>query len=167
MYTATVAPPPLTSPSTVCSLVTICLVFGAAFSFGSESWGTFGYMTEQSHWNWAVQQSVRLAGAVLMWKVGQGMPKKYNIEGDLREALYADANSFVAAVGNKKFLGGDKPNLADLAVFGVLQAIRGTDTYNDVVLNSNIGQWLSRMVLAVGDSCEVKQVPGKETAAAA
>ncbi|WIA12733.1 hypothetical protein OEZ85_006371 [Tetradesmus obliquus] len=127
-----------------------------------ESWNTFSYMTQQSHWNWAVQQSVRLAGAVLMWKVGQGMPKKYNIEGDLREALYADANSFVAAVGNRQFLGGQQPNLADLAVFGVLQAIRGTDTYNDVVMHSEIGPWLSRMVQVVGESCEVKQVPGKE-----
>ncbi|WIA32884.1 hypothetical protein OEZ86_006058 [Tetradesmus obliquus] len=34
----------------------------------SESWNTFSYITQQSHWNWAVQQSVRLAGAVLMWK---------------------------------------------------------------------------------------------------
>jgi microsomal prostaglandin-E synthase 2 len=133
----------------------------------SESWGTFSYMTQQSHWNWAVQHSVRLAGAVLMWKVGQGMPKKYNIQGDLREALYADANSFVAAVGSQKFLGGEQPNLADLAVFGVLQAIRGTDTYNDVVMHSEIGPWLSRMVQVVGESSEVKQVPGKEGSATA
>eukprot|EP00878_Enallax_costatus_P027414 GHUV01029515.1.p3 GENE.GHUV01029515.1~~GHUV01029515.1.p3 ORF type:complete len:103 (-),score=11.92 GHUV01029515.1:382-690(-) len=54
----------------------------------SESWDTFGYMTEQSHWNWAVQQSVRVAGAVLMWQIGSRMPKKYGITGDLREALY-------------------------------------------------------------------------------
>lgn len=76
--------------------------------------------------------------------------------GDLREVLYADANSFIAAVGPKPFMGGDKPNLADLAMFGVLSAIKGTDTYNDLVLNSNIGQWLSRMALTVGDSAEIK-----------
>lgn len=76
--------------------------------------------------------------------------------GDLREALYGDANEFIAAVGSKPFMGGDKPNLADLAMFGVLSAIRGTDTYNDLVLNSNIGQWLSRMAQTVGDSAEVK-----------
>jgi microsomal prostaglandin-E synthase 2 len=76
--------------------------------------------------------------------------------GDLREALYSDANSFIAAVGPRPFMGGDKPNLADLAMFGVLSAIKGTDTYNDLVLNSNIGQWLSRMALTVGDSAEIK-----------
>jgi microsomal prostaglandin-E synthase 2 len=78
--------------------------------------------------------------------------------GDLREALYGDANEFIAAVGSKAFMGGDKPNLADLAMFGVLSAIRGTDTYNDLVLNSKIGQWLSRMAQTVGDSAEVKHV---------
>ena len=70
--------------------------------------------------------------------------------------LYADANKFIAAVGSRPFLGGDKPNLADLAMFGVLSAIRGTDTYNDLVLYSNIGQWLSRMAQTVGPSAEVK-----------
>jgi len=77
----------------------------------------------------------------------------------LREALYADADQFVAAVGPRQFLGGDRPNLADLSMFGVLQAIKGTDTYNDVVLHSKIGPWLGRMVMAVGESCEIKQVP--------
>lgn len=72
-----------------------------------------------------------------------------------------DTNEFIAAVGDRKFMGGDRPNLADLAVYGVLTAVKGTPTYNDVVLNSNIGQWLSRMVQAVGESCEVKMVPGK------
>lgn len=69
--------------------------------------------------------------------------------------LYSDANSFIAAVGSRQFLGGDKPNLADLAMYGVLSAIKGTDTYNDLILNSNIGQWLSRMAQAVGDSARV------------
>jgi microsomal prostaglandin-E synthase 2 len=78
--------------------------------------------------------------------------------GDLREALYADANKFIAAVGSQSFMGGAKPNLADLAMLGVLSAIRGTDTYNDLVLNSSIGQWLSRMAQTVGDSAEVKHV---------
>lgn len=123
-----------------------------------ESWSTTSYMAEQSSWNWGVRQGVRVAGALLMWQIGQRMPKKYNIEGDLREALYADANKFIAAVGSQSFMGGAKPNLADLAMFGVLSAIRGTDTYNDLILNSSIGQWLGRMAQTVGDSAEVKHV---------
>ncbi len=36
-------------------------------------------------------------------------------------------------MGDRKFLGGDKPDLADLAVFGVIRAVTGTDTFNDLM----------------------------------
>jgi hypothetical protein len=39
-------------------------------------------MAEQSSWNFVVRQGVRVAGALLMWQIGQRMPKKYNITGE-------------------------------------------------------------------------------------
>lgn len=48
----------------------------------SESWSTTSYMADQSSWNWAVRQGVRVAGALLMWQIGQRMPKKYNLQGE-------------------------------------------------------------------------------------
>eukprot|EP00877_Chromochloris_zofingiensis_P002743 jgi/Chrzof1/1246/Cz01g46060.t1 len=112
-------------------------------------------MTQQSHWQWSTQQAVRLAGAAMMWQIGKRMPKKYGIEGDLREALYNDVDSFIEAVGDRKFIGGDEPNLADLAVYGVLKAVQGTDTYNDVIVNTKVGPWLVRVTLAVGDTARI------------
>jgi microsomal prostaglandin-E synthase 2 len=87
-----------------------------------------------------------------MWRVGAGMPAKYGITGDLREALYADADAFIAALHGRPFLGGAEPNLADLSLYGVLCAVRGTDTYNDLVLHSSIGPWLARVAQVVGPS---------------
>lgn len=58
--------------------------------------------------------------------------------GDLRAALYKEVDSFVAALGSRDFLGGSAPNLADLSAFGVLRAVAGTPTYNDVVLNTKV-----------------------------
>lgn len=43
------------------------------------------------------------------------------------------ANDWVAALKGRPFLGGDKPDLADLAVFGVVRAVTGTDTFNDLM----------------------------------
>jgi hypothetical protein len=68
----------------------------------SESWGTFKYMTQQSHWNWAVQHSVRFAGSVLMWQIGRRMPEKYKITGGLWDAftvLFLLAHHSLLAVG--------------------------------------------------------------------
>lgn len=45
-------------------------------------------MTEQTNWNWGLREVARWSGAVLMWQIGKKMPAKYNITGDLREALY-------------------------------------------------------------------------------
>jgi len=59
-----------------CAVCVLCV-----FVLHSESWSTTSYMAEQSSWNWGVRQGVRVAGALLMWQIGQRMPKKYNIEG--------------------------------------------------------------------------------------
>lgn len=51
--------------------------------------------------------------------------------------------------------GGSKPNLADLAVFGVLRPIRHLSAGKDMVQNTGIGEWLQRMELAVGGSSRI------------
>lgn len=117
-----------------------------------ESWDTFRYITDQTNWSWGTRELARVSGAVLMWQIGQRMPKKYGLEGDLREALYADLREWLQALGSRRFMGGDKPNLADLAVFGVLRAVEKTPTFNDAVANTHIGGWYVRMSQAVGIS---------------
>lgn len=52
--------------------------------------------------------------------------------------------------------GGTKPNLADLAVFGVLKPIRYLRAGNDMVENTRIGDWYARMENAVGVSTGVR-----------
>eukprot|EP01026_Neomeris_dumetosa_P052324 TRINITY_DN4626_c0_g1_i4.p3 TRINITY_DN4626_c0_g1~~TRINITY_DN4626_c0_g1_i4.p3 ORF type:complete len:359 (-),score=74.18 TRINITY_DN4626_c0_g1_i4:123-1199(-) len=120
-----------------------------------ESWQTFSYITESGNFNWFQRTGARYFGTGLMYSVGRGMPKKYNIEGDLRQNLYSDADEFVKAIGERQFMGGKEPGLADLAVFGVIRAITGTDTFNDLMKNSNILPWYERMREKVGESSEV------------
>lgn len=52
--------------------------------------------------------------------------------------------------------GGSKPNLADLAVFGVLRSIRYLRAGRDMVDNTHIGEWYARMETAVGESSRIK-----------
>lgn len=51
--------------------------------------------------------------------------------------------------------GGVKPNLADLAVFGVLRPIRHLQSGKDMVENTRIGEWYDRMQKSVGDSARI------------
>jgi hypothetical protein len=49
------------------------------------------------------------------------------VQEDVRESLYDECNHWMRALKAKgtPFMGGSSPNLADLAVYGVLSAIRG------------------------------------------
>jgi microsomal prostaglandin-E synthase 2 len=53
------------------------------------------------------------------------------------------------------YAGGSKPNLADLAVFGVLRPIRHLRAGKDMVQNTKIGEWYDRMETAVGDASRI------------
>jgi microsomal prostaglandin-E synthase 2 len=53
--------------------------------------------------------------------------------------------------------GGTKPNLADLAVFGVLRPIRHLRAGEDMVENTQIGEWYQRMEEAVGEPSRIQE----------
>ena len=48
-----------------------------------------------------------------------------------------------------------EPNLADIAVFGVLRPIRHLKSGRDMVEHTRIGEWYSRMEAAVGESSRI------------
>lgn len=120
-----------------------------------ESFQTFEYISEAGNFGWVSREAARVVGATLMWGISGKLRKKYGVEGDVREQLYKSADDWVGAVGGRAFLGGDAPDLADLAVFGVIRAVVGTDTFNDLMQNSQIGGWYSRMFEAVGPTSRV------------
>lgn len=94
-----------------------------------------------------------------MWGISGKLIKKYGIEGDLRANLYSDAKEWVDAIGSDRpFLGGSKPNLADLSMFGVIRAVTGTDTFMDLMHNTEISSWYERMMSAVGPSSRLATI---------
>ena len=42
---------------------------------------------------------------------------RYNIDNDVRKAMYEEAETWMKAVGRRKFMGGSAPNLADLVKY--------------------------------------------------
>ena len=67
-------------------------------------------------------------------------------------------NKYAMGVHTYMFLvsGGSKPNLADLAVFGVLRPIRYLRSGKDMVEHTRIREWYSRMEQAVGEPARIK-----------
>lgn len=76
---------------------------------------------------------------------------RYNLKDDVRLSLYEECDKWIAAVKQTglPFLGGTKPNLADLSVYGVLSSIEGCDAFSDLLLNCGISEWYLAMKDAV------------------
>ncbi|PWA84913.1 S-crystallin, Glutathione S-transferase (GST) [Artemisia annua] len=78
--------------------------------------------------------------------------KALNITND-REFLYKAAEEWVHALKGRQYLGGTEPNLGDLAVFGVLRPMRNLKLGKDLVENTRIGEWFTRMEKEMKPGC--------------
>ncbi|KAL3688892.1 hypothetical protein R1sor_015201 [Riccia sorocarpa] len=117
----------------------------------SEALEAFDYIAENGNFSRTERITAKYFGAAAMYFISKRLKKRHNIS-DERAALYEAADTWMKALGGRRFLGGDKPNLADLAVFGVLRPIRHLRAGEDMVENTSIGTWYSNMEEAVGPS---------------
>lgn len=72
---------------------------------------------------------------------------RYNLKEDVRQSLYDECNVWLRELKRKgtEFHGGIRPNLADLAVYGVLSSIEGCVAFRDVMENTQLGPWYTEM----------------------
>lgn len=93
-------------------------------------------------------------GAIAMWAISKRLKKKYNLGDDVRGHLYEACNTWTNELDKRKttFMGGKKPNLADLAVFGVLNSMEGCQAFQDCLKNTKIGSWFYAMKMNVSQN---------------
>ncbi|XP_039138522.1 prostaglandin E synthase 2 [Dioscorea cayenensis subsp. rotundata] len=120
----------------------------------SEALEAFDYIASHGNFSFAQRLTAKYAGAAVMYWVSKRLKDKHKIT-DERAALYEAAETWTKALNGRDFLGGSKPNLADLAVFGVLRPIRYLTAGKDMVEKTRIGDWYQRMENAVGDSARI------------
>ncbi|RZF47109.1 hypothetical protein LSTR_LSTR005187 [Laodelphax striatellus] len=122
-----------------------------------ESLESFNWFSDVGEWkrlfSWWEVSLVVYVGSFAMWVIGKRLQKKYNLKKDVRQSLYDECNVWVRELSKKgtPFHGGDRPNLADLAVYGVLCSIEGCSAFKDLLANTKIGGWYSRMKKACHD----------------
>lgn len=126
----------------------------------TESFQAFEYIVDNAKFSAWQRMSIRYSGTVAMYMVGKKIKKKYNIERP-REEMYEAIDKWTAAVDAQggRFLGGDAPSTADLAVFGVLRAISKFDTFADIKKNcASFEAWFDRTREAVGEDAIVEHL---------
>eukprot|EP00759_Apiculatamorpha_spiralis_P026010 PhF_6_TR29211/c0_g1_i1/m.42738/K05309/PTGES2; microsomal prostaglandin-E synthase 2 len=120
-----------------------------------ESWRGYSYIDQHDTIAPHNKVFLKVLGAPVMYLVSQ-----YKTLPTLKEKDGYDATKVPPAealrgvlrewekegLGMKKFNGGDKPNVADVEVYGVLQSIRGHRVYSDIVRGSvTMKKWLDNM----------------------
>ena len=82
-------------------------------------------------------------GAVIMWLIAKRLKKKHNLKDDVRQSLYDDVNRWLKEIKARgtPFMGGQNPDLADLAVYGVLKSMEGCTAFKDLVENTKVSTW--------------------------
>ncbi|PSN47051.1 hypothetical protein C0J52_09367 [Blattella germanica] len=116
-----------------------------------EAMQAFNWFSEVGEWEKNFPAWERLliiyVGANAMWLIGKRLKKRHNLKDDVRLSLYDACNHWTRSLKKKgtKFMGGDVPNLSDLAVYGVLSSIEGCNAFQDILKNTSIGSWFNKM----------------------
>jgi microsomal prostaglandin-E synthase 2 len=117
----------------------------------SEAINSFKWFSIAGEWekNFPIWETLLMVygGAFMMWLISKKLKKKYMLKDNVRQSLYDECNIWIKAVEQNggKFMGGDKPNLADLAVYGILSSIEGCMAFKDVQENTKINDWFKNM----------------------
>ncbi|XP_077986672.1 prostaglandin E synthase 2-like [Glandiceps talaboti] len=116
----------------------------------TEALKAFDYISESGKFTTSEKYIAKYMGAAGMYFVSKYLKIKWHLKDDVRESLYDGAEKWMRGVGrDRDFMGGDAPNLADLAMYGVLNAIEGFDAFNDLMKNTNIKPWYYKTKKAV------------------
>nr|CAG4641811.1 EOG090X08KD [Eurycercus lamellatus] len=120
-----------------------------------ESLEAFNMFSKNGDWerifpSWE-RQMVIYVGAAVMYVIGKRLKKRHNLLDDARQSLYQETNHFLKAVEAKGtlFMGGEEPNLADLAVYGCISSIQGTRSFDDLMSNTSLASWYEPMRTAI------------------
>uniref|UniRef100_G3PPH8 Prostaglandin E synthase 2 n=1 Tax=Gasterosteus aculeatus aculeatus TaxID=481459 RepID=G3PPH8_GASAC len=122
------------------------LISPNVYRTSGEALASFDYIVREGKFGSYEGFFAKYVGAAAMFLIAKRLKSRHNLQDDVRQDLYKAVNEWVAAVGKKrKFMGGDHPNLADLAVFGVLRVMEGLQAFDDMMENTKVKPWYRRM----------------------
>ncbi|XP_035513911.1 prostaglandin E synthase 2 [Morone saxatilis] len=122
------------------------LISPNVYRTAGEALASFDYIVREGKFSTFEGFFAKYVGAAAMFLISKRLKSRHNLQDDVRQDLYKAVDDWVAAIGKKrKFMGGDQPNLADLAVFGVLRVMEGLQAFDDMMENTKVKHWYRRV----------------------
>ncbi|XP_043252580.1 prostaglandin E synthase 2 [Colletes gigas] len=120
-----------------------------------EAYETFNWFSKVGKWEEYFPTWERLiminVGATAMWMISKRLKRKHNLKDDVRQSFYDEINKWLGAIKKRgsTFMGGEKPDLSDLAVYGILKSIEGCNAFKDALTNTKLKTWYNAMTKEV------------------
>jgi microsomal prostaglandin-E synthase 2 len=115
---------------------------------------SFSYITKVGKFGWLDRRIVQFSGALVMTLVAKKIRKRQGItnpKGFLRKRV-AD---WAYGLNGSPYMGGEKPNAADIAVFGISRVVAGLDAGKIFNENAIFSKWLNRMSLETASPIKI------------
>jgi len=110
-----------------------------------EAYAAFDYITVNGNFNFFEKHAAIHAGAILMYAIAKRYNKKFNFAEE-RQELKQNCDKWAEeGLDGKKFHGGQTPSLADLSVYGVISAVEGLDTFDEIMKNEVVKVWYNNV----------------------
>ncbi len=109
-----------------------------------DSVKAFDYITKTGKFSWLQSRMIKYSGAFVMNLVAKKIKKREGIENP-SDFLEKQIDEWTNGLGNNKFMGGDKPSVADIAVFGISRSVGSLNAKPIFEKNKPFWEWLGRM----------------------
>jgi len=104
----------------------------------------FDYITKSSQFSWAQRKLIKFSGAGVMVMVAKKSRERQGIQ-DPDAHFTSLLSEWVHKLNGRDFAGGDRPNGADAAVYGITMSVSGLPAARWVRANPQFSAWVSRM----------------------
>jgi microsomal prostaglandin-E synthase 2 len=110
---------------------------------------SFDYITKVGKFSWFEKLSIKFSGAAIMTLVAKKIKKR---EGIVRPDLFLKekASEWAEGLKGRPFMGGEKPNGADLAVFGITRVVWELCAGKVLRENRAFTDWFNRVAALTG-----------------
>jgi microsomal prostaglandin-E synthase 2 len=106
--------------------------------------GSFNYITKVGKFNFFEKITIKYTGAFVMTLVAKKIRTREGIT-DPGAFLREKASEWAKGLRGRSFMGGERPNAADVAVFGITRSVLGLRAGKVLEENDVFSSWISRM----------------------
>ncbi|KAH0535769.1 prostaglandin E synthase 2 [Cotesia glomerata] len=131
-----------------------------------ESYETFQWFSDVGKWEeyfptWERKIMINV-GAWAMWMIGKRLQKRHHLKTNVRESFFDELNHWLKAVDARgsTFMGGNNPDLSDLAVYGILRSIEGCQAFKDALEHTKLSSWYQAMTERVNNHAGASLLTG-------